>query len=109
MKLVYAIVQKSDGKRVARHLSDHGFYSTTLASVGGFTEEGNITLLICDEDEKIPQIINIIKRHSKERSEYITPTGTCITDVSNPSCGPLKITVGGAVIIVTEVTQFLKI
>jgi uncharacterized protein YaaQ len=109
MKLVYAIVQKSDSKRVAKHLTAHGFYVTTLASVGGFTEEGNMTLLICDEDEKVPQIINIIKRHSKERSEYITPTGTCISDVSVPGCGPLKVTVGGAVIIVTEVTQFLKI
>ncbi|MDR0992549.1 MAG: cyclic-di-AMP receptor [Ruminococcus sp.] len=109
MKLVYAIVNKSDSKRVAKHLTNHGFYVTTLASVGGFSDVGNMTLLICDEDEKVPQIINIIKRHSKERSEYITPTGTCMPDVQNPAAAPLKITVGGAVIIVTEVTQFLKI
>jgi len=41
MKLVVAIIQERDGKRVSGALAQKGFFYTKIASTGGFLRDGN--------------------------------------------------------------------
>ncbi|MDR0975110.1 MAG: cyclic-di-AMP receptor [Ruminococcus sp.] len=109
MKLVYAIVNRDDSKSVLTHLTKSGFYVTKLATTGGFLGSGNTTFMICDEDEKIPHMIDIIRKYSKKRTEYLPANDTIMQGVTAPASAPLEVTIGGATIIVTEVTDFMKI
>ena len=65
MKLIYAIVNNDDAHSVSSSLTKSGFQATKLASTGGFLMSGNTTFLICSEDDKIDEIIEIIKDHSQ--------------------------------------------
>ncbi|EGD50117.1 protein of unknown function DUF970 [Thermoanaerobacter ethanolicus JW 200] len=51
MKLVLAIVQDEDVRRLMDGLTEGGFSFTRIASTGGFLRSGNTTLIIGVEDE----------------------------------------------------------
>jgi uncharacterized protein YaaQ len=109
MKLIYAIVNRDDSKAVLTHLTKNGYYVTKLATTGGFLGSGNTTFMICDLDEKVEHIIEIIKKYSKKRTQYLPANDTIMQGVTAPASAPLEVTVGGATIIVTEVSDFQKI
>ena len=85
MKLITAIVNKEDSKNVCNQLLKNKFYVTRLATTGGFLMAGNMTLLICTEDEKVDDCIGI------------------------ESALPMEVTVGGATVMVTNVERFEKL
>jgi uncharacterized protein YaaQ len=109
MKLIYAIVNRDDSKAVLSHLTRAGYYVTKLATTGGFLGSGNTTFMICDEDEKIDDIIDVIRKYSRKRTQYLPTNDTIMQGVTAPASAPIEVTVGGATIIVTEVTRFMKI
>jgi uncharacterized protein YaaQ len=105
MKLVYVIVRKADSGLVTDSLNKKGFYVTKIASTGGFLREGNTTLMIGTDEDKVDEIIDIVKRDCGPRQQII----------SNP-VGPAEFTsmkvvvnVGGAIIFVTDVERFERI
>ena len=105
MKLVIAIVQKEDSNNLQRAFVQNDFRATKLATSGGFLSQGNTTFLIGCEDEKVDDVLKIIKQESRAREEIATPhmlsTGYEITQ-------PLKITVGGATCFVVPVDDFKR-
>lgn len=60
MKLIVAIVQDTDAPGLTKALLERGLQSTKLASTGGFLREGNTTLLIGLEDERVPEVLDLI-------------------------------------------------
>ena len=105
MKLIYVIVRNVDSSRVMEGLNKQGFYVTKLASTGGFLREGNTTLMIGTEEEKVEEVIDVVKKECGPRQQII----------SNP-VGPAEYTsmqvlvnVGGATIFVMDVDRFEKI
>ena len=106
MKLVIAIVQKEDSNDLQRAFVQNDFRATKLATSGGFLSQGNTTFLVGCDDDKVDDVLKIIKEQSRAREEIATPhmvsTGYEITQ-------PLKVTVGGAtcfVVPVDEVKRF---
>ena len=61
MKIVYAIVSSDDGNRVTDVLNENSFSVTKLATTGGFLKKGNSTLMIGTNDDKVEEVINLIK------------------------------------------------
>ena len=53
MKLIFAIVQNDDSKRLIRALVQHRISVTRISTTGGFLRAGNTTLLLGIDDEKI--------------------------------------------------------
>ncbi len=70
MKLVLAIVQDEDVRRLMDGLTEGGFSFTRIASTGGFLRSGNTTLIIGVEDEKLEDVISIIEQKCKTRVSY---------------------------------------
>lgn len=108
MKLIFAIVNGDDSVSVSRALTKAGFFSTKLASTGSFLSSGNTTFLICTDDEKVQNVIDIISSKSHKRTEFVQNN---MTNFSGESFGsiPVEIQVGGATIFVTDVERFEKV
>lgn len=62
MKLVLTIVNDQDSEAVVSELVDKEFRVTRIASTGGFLRRGNTTLLIGVEEEKVDQVIDVIRQ-----------------------------------------------
>ena len=108
MKLVFAIVHDEDGHKVMTELNANGFSVTKLSSSGGFLRSGNTTLVVGVEEDKVDQVIEIVKKKSKSRKQVLnssmSPNG--MGGVFMPY--PVEVVVGGATIFVIDVEQFEK-
>ena len=109
MKLIIAVVQDKDHRRVTEALLENGYKFTNIASTGGLLREGNVTFVIGVDAEQIDDVIAVIREHSKTREQLVNvfpptiePIGTCI-----PS--PVKVQVGGATVFVLDVERFEKL
>jgi uncharacterized protein YaaQ len=104
MKLIYVIVRKIDNSYVTEALNKQGFYVTKLASTGGFLREGNTTLMIGTEDEKVEEVINIVKKECGPRQQIIS------NSVGTGEYASMNVVnVGGATIFVVDVNRYEKI
>lgn len=106
MKLVFAILNRDDSNTVVKNLSQHGFYSTKLSTSGGFLLSSNVTLMIGVEEEKVQDVIDIVREYSHARKQII-PTGSNSLDFDVTM--PVEVTVGGATIFVVDVDRFEKV
>ena len=61
MKLVFIIVRDVDGDTVLQGLVDHGCRVTRVASTGGFLRHGNVTMMTGIEDEKVEEVIELLR------------------------------------------------
>lgn len=75
MKLVYAIVNSDDTYAVNKGLLKAGIRATKLSSTGGFLMSGNTTFLICCPDEQVDLVIEVCKKYSKKRKQFV-PSST---------------------------------
>ena len=107
MKLITAIVNKEDSRVVCNELVKNKFYVTRLATTGGFLMAGNMTLLICTEDERVDACIGIISQFCKQRTEIVP--GAASIGLGLESAMPIEVTVGGATVFVTNVERFEKL
>lgn len=61
MKMVLAIVRDLDEDDILQALLQENFRVTRIASSGGFFRRGNATFMIGVEEEKVEQVISIIR------------------------------------------------
>ena len=107
MKLIIAIVNHDDANAVTRALTQAGFSSTKLSTTGGCLMAGNATILIGVDEEKVQQVIDVIRDHSFSRKQMI-PTTTEMSYGYYPSM-PVEVTVGGATVFVVDVERFERL
>ncbi len=94
MKLVVAVVQSDDAPALARALAENGFQATRLPSRGGFLNHENTTFLIGVEDVRLEEVKALIVEKAEART------------VPHED-GELE--VGGAVVFVLDLMEFLKL
>ena len=109
MKLIIAVVQHKDQRKVTDALLERGYQFTNIASTGGLLREGNVTLLIGVDPDQVEDVVGVIGANSKTREQLVNvfpptiePIGTCIPN-------PVKVQVGGATIFVLNVERFEKL
>lgn len=106
MKLVMAIVSNDDSSKVAKELTKNKFFVTKLATTGGFLMAGNTTFIIGTEDEKVDEVIEIIGRYSKKRTQMVPSSASY--GVGMYTSFPVEVQVGGATIFVMNIERFEK-
>ncbi|MEZ4859982.1 MAG: cyclic-di-AMP receptor [Caldilineaceae bacterium] len=109
MKMVMAIINNEDSRNVIDRLSRRGFSVTMLNSSGGFLRVGNTTLLCGVEDEKVVDVLDVIRESCPTRIQYVTPLPPVMEpgEVNIPR--PVEKHVGGATIFVFPVEHFERI
>lgn len=107
MKLIYAIINNDDSHSVSNALMQNGYSATKLASTGGFLMSGNTTFLVCSDDDKVDDIIDIIREHSHKRKQFVPSAASY--GVGSYTSFPVEVSVGGATIFVTDIERFEKV
>jgi uncharacterized protein YaaQ len=106
MKLVVAVVQDKDSNRLSNALVKDGFRATKLASTGGFLRAGNTTFMIGIEDERIAEVMQVIKTNCKIREQMVTPVSPMGGTTDSYIPFPVEVQVGGAAVFVLPVERF---
>ncbi len=110
MKSITAIVQNEDANKLISALRENGFSSTKLSSTGGFLSSGNTTIISLVEDDRVDEEIEIIRKICKLKKKItaaIPPSSFSTVGGYLPQT--IEVTVGGAVVYVTNVERFEKI
>lgn len=106
MKLVVAVVQDKDSPRLAQNLVKTGIRATKLASTGGFLHAGNTTFLIGAADERVADVLELIRSSSRSREQVVTPMSPVGSQVESYVPYPVTVQVGGATVFVLDIEQF---
>ncbi len=108
MKLILAIINDEDGNKVIGELSKNGFSVTKLATTGGFLKAGNVTAIVGTDDDKVDDVIKIIREKSHRRSQ-ITASPMPMSASASFTPYPIEVQIGGATIFVLDVDRFEKV
>lgn len=109
VKLIIAVVQDQDAGRLLEKLLAAGHRATRLATTGGFLRQGNTTLLIGMEDEKVEEVLKIIEETCRSRTQVVTPWVPLGGSVDSYVPYPVEVAVGGATVFVLSVEDFRKL
>lgn len=104
MKLIIAIVQDKDAAALSKALIEKEIRATKLATSGSFLRAGNTTFMIGIDDEKVDEVIEVIKQYSHQREQYLAPNMAMGSAMLNKG---VEVTVGGATIFVLPVESFV--
>ena len=106
MKMVTAIVNKKDAGEVCDSLAEAKISFTKMATTGGFLKSGNVTLLIGVEDERVDEVLGIIRKLCAQGMEPMP----AVVNAGVPTFGYYKteVLVGGATVFVSPVERFEK-
>ena len=82
---------------------------TRLNSTGGFLQQGNATLLSAVDEERVEQVVAIIRENCRERTRYLTPMPPMVEPGELLMPYPVEVQVGGATVLVLNVESFEKL
>lgn len=108
MKLIVAIVQNQDSKRLSDEFVEHGVRATKLSSTGGFLRAGNTTFLMGVEDRKVDSVLELIKENCSTRSQTMMSPPSYDFTLESDLTYPVDVEVGGATLFVLPIDQFLQ-
>jgi uncharacterized protein YaaQ len=109
MKLIVAIVHERDRQTICETLLQDGQQFTVIATTGGFLRDGNTTLLIGADDDKVDGIITLLKSNCSTREQYVTQPPIDMIGAGGMVMGAVKVSVGGAIIFVVDVERFERV
>lgn len=108
MKLIVAVVQDQDQHALSTALYETGIRATKLSTTGGFLRAGNTTFMIGIEEERVEEVLAIIKRCSQSREQFITSPISLDVNLDSSAAFPVKIEVGGATVFVLPIDAFYQ-
>lgn len=97
VKLLIAIIDEDDADELIREFVDLGLGVTKVASTGGFLRKGNATLLAAMPDEAVEKVVDIVREQCGKREVVVD------------AAFHVRGTVGGGVVFVLDVEQFVKL
>jgi len=106
MKLIIAMVQDKDSNRLSNEFVDSGIRATKSSTTGGFLRAGNTTFIIGIDDERVPEVLNIIRENCQSREQFMTPPVSLDVSMETNMPYPVEVQVGGATVFVMPVEQF---
>lgn len=106
MKLVIAIVQDKDANKLRSEFVKKDFRATRLSTTGGFLKSGNTTYMIGVADERLEEVLTLIKETSRTRQQFMTPPVNIDAQMDSTAGYPVEVEVGGATVFVMPVDQF---
>ena len=109
MKFVISVVNKDDALSLIDVLIKNGYRVTTSKTAGGFLRKENVTLFTCVEDAQVEDVIHLIQANCHTRTQRM---GSLPPVMESGELYVLdadeEVEVGGAVIFVLDVVQFVK-
>ena len=107
MKLIMAIISSDDSRDALDRLTKAGFRATVISTTGGFLREGNTTIFLGIEDQKITEAVEVLRQTCRRRTQWVSPLPT-LEGPGLEMSEPIEVGVGGAVVFVMNVEQFVQ-
>jgi uncharacterized protein YaaQ len=109
LKLLIAVVHQEDAATMMDALNDRGISVTKFASSGGFLQHKNVTLMSGIDDERVDEVLALIKENCRTRSEYMNPMPPLVEPGDFFVPYPVEVQVGGATVFIVTVDRFEKL
>jgi uncharacterized protein YaaQ len=109
VKLVVAIVHNEDARTLIDALLGHEYRATWLHSSGGFLKQSNATILLGVEDDKVDEVVGLVRQHCHSRTQTVSPMPPIMEPGEFFMPYPLEVEVGGAVVFVLPIDRFERI
>lgn len=106
MKLIISIVQDKDSNRLSNVFIENNVPATKLSSTGGFLRSGNSTFLIGVDDQRVDEVLELIKETSETRKQFMAPPVNLDSPLEATSAYPLEVQIGGATVFVLPIEAF---
>lgn len=101
MKLIVAVVQDQDKNILSDAFYEADIRATKLSSTGGFLRSGNTTFIVGIEEERVDEVLDIIKQSSQSREQFISSPVNLDVSLDVTAAYPVKVKVGGATVFST--------
>lgn len=108
MKLLISIVHSDDADGLISALMQKGFRCTKISTTGGFLREGNATVLVGTEEDKVNDVLAIIKANCHTRTQFVNPLPPVMEPGELYMPNPVEVQVGGATVFILDVEQFWR-
>lgn len=109
MKLIFAVVQGKDADNLRSSLLDAGYRTTQINSAGGFLRESNATFLIGVDNDRVPDVLRIVKQTCYTRTQYVNPLLPIMEPGEFYMPNPVEVQVGGAAVFICNVNRYERI
>jgi uncharacterized protein YaaQ len=109
MKLVTAIVHNEDAGNLVDALLEREFRATRLNSSGGFLKQGNATILVGVDDDKVDAVLELISANCHARRQFVNPMPPIMEPGEFYMPYPVEVEVGGATVFVIPVDRFERL
>jgi uncharacterized protein YaaQ len=110
MQLLLVIAQDEDAELLSQRLSAVDLRATKMDTVGGFLARGNITLLVGVEDDRVEDVLGVIRATCRARRRFVNPLLSAADGLSLTVPGPIipmEVEIGGAVVFSLAVRRFV--
>ena len=109
MKLVMAIINSDSQRALLDAMARNGFSATVISTTGGFLRMGNTTLFCGAADDRVQNLLAVIRDTCPSRTQYVTPLPPVMEpgEVNIPM--PVEKQVGGATVFVMNIEHFEKL
>ena len=109
MKLVVAIVHHEDAGSLVDALLEREYRATRLQSSGGFLKQSNATIMVGVEEDKVEEVLGIVRETCTSRTEIVNPMPPIMEPGEFFMPYPLEVEVGGATVFVVPVERFERL
>jgi uncharacterized protein YaaQ len=109
VKLVIAVVHPDDAAPCTQALADAGFVTTRLATSGGFLQRGNVAIVTGVDDERVDEVIALVRERARARREYVSPIPPMAEPAEMVTPFPVEVEVGGATVFVLDVVRYERL
>ncbi len=109
MKLIFAVVQGKDADNLRSALLDGGYRTTQINSAGGFLRESNATFLVGVDNDRVPDVLRIVKQTCYTRTQYVNPLLPIMEPGEFYMPNPVEVQVGGAAVFICNVNRYERI
>jgi uncharacterized protein YaaQ len=109
MKLLIAVVNRRDCRRLQEALEAAGLRGTEVGSTGGLLGEGHVTLLVEAEGVEVEAALALIEEHCQAREEVINAARPEMRGHATGVPVAMTAQVGGAKVYVLEVERIVEV
>ena len=109
MKLIVAIIHNEDAGALVNTLLERDHRATRLQSSGGFLKQSNATVIVGVDDDRVNEVIAIIRENCTSRTQVVNPMPPIMEPGEFFMPYPLEVEVGGATVFVLPVERFERL
>ncbi|MDP9350550.1 MAG: cyclic-di-AMP receptor [Chloroflexota bacterium] len=109
MKLVIAVISSKDTEALLDALNREEIGATLVQSKGGFLREGNATVFIGVDEDRLNRLFSLLSQTCRTRTRLMSPSIPAIESGEYLPTGPVEVEVGGATVFVLPVERYERI